>query len=99
MYLWRALCNVLSQTCAPDPSQKYLWSTLGAQVFDTRRGDRPQKYLWWVLAKVLSRTCALNPCQKSLWGILLAQVPALCPHLRASPPSEPLLGHPGCAGV
>ena len=34
--LWRGLDRVLSFTCAGNPSQKYLWGILGAQVIDTK---------------------------------------------------------------
>ena len=34
--------KVLSITCAGDPCQKYLWGTLGAQVIDRKKGNRPQ---------------------------------------------------------
>ena len=62
----RALGEVLSFTCAVDPSQKYLWGTLGAQVIDMKQGHLPQKGLWQALGEVLSFTCACNPLQKYL---------------------------------
>ena len=34
--LWRALDQVLSITCAGNPSQKCLWGTSGAQVIDKK---------------------------------------------------------------
>ena len=43
--LWRVLGEVLSFTCAGDPSQKCLWGTLGAQVIDTKGRYLPQKGL------------------------------------------------------
>ena len=64
--LWRAIARVLSFTCAGDPSQKYLWGTLGAQVIDMKQGHLPQKGLWQALGEVLSFTCALDPAQKYL---------------------------------
>ena len=64
----------MSFTCAGDPSQKYLWGILGAQVIDTKQGHLPQNKLWRGLDRVLSFTCAAYPLQKYLWGTLGAQV-------------------------
>ena len=47
-----------------DPSQKCLWSTLGAQVNDRKRRHPAQTYFWQALGRVLSITCAVDPSQK-----------------------------------
>ena len=64
----------MSITCAVDPTQKWFWGILGAQVIDTKQGYLPQNKLWRGLDRVLSFTCAGGPSQKYLWGILGAQV-------------------------
>ena len=64
----------MSITCAVDPTQKWFWGILGAQVIDRKPGHLHQNKLWRGLDRVLSFTCAAYPLQKYLWGTLGAQV-------------------------
>ena len=50
--IWRPPVRVLLFTCARNPSQKYLWGILCAQVIDTKRSHPSQTQLWWVLSRV-----------------------------------------------